>query len=68
MTQNVKRKRQRIKKRTVPNYGEIWQCKECGKTNFRVACTRHKSNGIYRKRVCECGATFETFERIYKKI
>ncbi|UDQ96830.1 hypothetical protein AAEX28_07165 [Lentisphaerota bacterium WC36G] len=63
MTQNVKTKRQRLKKRSVPKYGEIWQCKECGKKNLKVVYTKHEKNGIYRRRQCSCGNTFETFEK-----
>jgi hypothetical protein len=59
-------KRQRLKKRNIPEYGSRWLCPGCGSTDFEVDYTRTEDHGIYRKRVCKCGRSFETFEKITK--
>lgn len=56
----------KLKRCNVPDYGMKWLCPDCGSTELDVNYTRAKSNGIYRKRVCTCGASFETFEKITK--
>jgi len=58
--------RQRV---NYPDYGDKWQCPECGCTDFKCVNTDPvKENGISRTRVCtKCGKTkFYTFEKIVK--
>ena len=59
-------KRQRLKKRNIPDFGVNWKCPECGSIEFEVDYTRQEEYGIYRKRICKCGKSFETFEKITK--
>ncbi|UDQ98790.1 hypothetical protein AAEX28_01570 [Lentisphaerota bacterium WC36G] len=46
-----------------PKYGKYGNAKNVAKKNLKVVYTKHEKNGIYRRRQCSCGNTFETFEK-----
>lgn len=60
----IQKDRKRLGSRMIIDAGRNWQCPECGSTKMEVDYTRPEKKGIYRKRSCTCGTTFETFEKI----